>query len=85
MLQILEEFVHWSRIEINISRCAIRPYIYDEERKYTHLKLFSLFRGKEISNLTTAESLRYLGPPISARETVKFKSVKFKLKEIEAL
>jgi hypothetical protein len=72
-------------MEVNVSKCAIGPYTYDKERKRTHLKLFFQFRGKEISNLTMAESIRYLGMPIMARKTVKFKYAKFKLKEMEAL
>jgi hypothetical protein len=44
-----------------------------------------VFRGEEIRNLTTAESMRYLGAPIAARRTIKLKSVKFKLEEMDIL
>jgi hypothetical protein len=43
------------------------------------------FRGEEIPNLIMAESMGYLEAPIADRRTVKLKSVKFKLEEMDIL
>jgi hypothetical protein len=85
MLQILDQFVEWSRIEINVSKCATASYIYDENKQQTYLDDSFQFRGETIPDLTIAESIRYLDAPIAARRIVKLKSAKFKLNEMEVL
>jgi hypothetical protein len=85
MLQILDQYTQWSKLEFNISKCATASCIYDEKRRWTYLDQCHMFRGEEIPNLTTAESMIYLGAPIAARKTVKLKSVKFKLEEMDIL
>jgi hypothetical protein len=83
MLQVMDEYTQWSILEVNVSKCATEPYIYDKDRRRTNLDRCQIFRGEEIPNLTTAESMRYLGAPIAARKTIKLKSVKFKLEEMD--
>jgi hypothetical protein len=60
-------------------------YIYDKDRRRTYLDRRFVFRGEEIPNLTTTESMTYLGAPILARRKVKLKSIKFKLEEVDIL
>jgi hypothetical protein len=64
---------------------AIASYIYDKERRRTYLGDSFQFRGAAIPNLTTAESMRYLGAPIANRTIIKLKSKEFKFKEMEIL
>jgi hypothetical protein len=85
MLRVLDDFTAWSRMEINVKKCATASYVYDDDKRRTFLDGCFTFRGQEIPNLTTADSMRYLGAPISARRTVRLKSPKFKLKEMEIL
>jgi hypothetical protein len=85
MLQILEYFAEWSRMEVNVEKCAIASYVYDEDRRRIFLDRCFTLREQEIPNMTTADSMRYLEAPISARRIIKFKTARFKLKEIEIL
>jgi hypothetical protein len=85
MLSILEDFTDWARMEVNTSKCATDSYIIDAQRRRTHLDRCFALNDQPIPTLTTAESMRYLGAPISARRTVKLKTVRFKLKEMEIL
>jgi hypothetical protein len=85
ILQILESFVHWSRIELNAGKYAKASYVLDDERIGSYLDNAFTVRGEEIPSLTAAQSLRYLGAPIAARRTAKLKSTKFKVKEMENL
>jgi hypothetical protein len=71
MFQILDQFVEWSRMEINVSKCATTSYTCDEDRRRTYLGDSFQFRGEAIPNLATAESMRYLGASITARRKVK--------------
>jgi hypothetical protein len=85
MLSVLEGFTEWSRMEVNVSKCATASHVFDEDGRRAFLNTCFKFRGEEIPTLTTAESMRYLDAPISARRSVKLKSVKFKLGEMEIL
>jgi hypothetical protein len=85
MLEILEEYTQWSKMEINLEKCAIASYFYDEDKRLTYSDNNVRFRGEAIPNLTTAESMRHLGAPITARRTVKLKTVKLKLDEMNIL
>jgi hypothetical protein len=85
MLRVLDDFTAWSRMEVNVKKCATASYVYDDDKWRTFLDGCFKFRGQEIPNLTTADSMRYLGAPIAARRTVRLKSAKFKLKEMEIL
>jgi hypothetical protein len=71
-------------MEIKAEKCATTSYVMDGRRR-TYLSDNFTFQEREIPNLTAAESLRYLGAPIVTRKTVRFKSAKFKLKEMESL
>jgi hypothetical protein len=85
MLEILEKYTEWSKMEINVEKCATASYVCDEDKRPTYMDNNFRFRGEEIPNLTTAESTRYLGAPIPARRTAKLKTVKFKLDETNIL
>jgi hypothetical protein len=83
MLQILHQFVEWSGMEINVSKCATASYRYDKKKRYIYLDGSFQFRREAVPNLTTAESMRCLSAPIAAGKTVKLESIGFELKEIE--
>jgi hypothetical protein len=85
MFQVLDRFVAWSRMEINVSKCATASYIYDENRRQTYRDGSFQFRGEMIANLTTAESMKYLGVPIVAPRTATPKSAKGQRKERKVL
>jgi hypothetical protein len=59
--------------------------LYDDNGRQTYPDDSFQFRREAIPNLIIAESMRYFGAPIIARRIVKFKSAKFKLKEMEIL
>jgi hypothetical protein len=85
MLQILNEYTQRSKLKVNVAICATASSIYDKDRQWTYLDRCYVFRGDEIPNLPTAESMRYLGARIAARRTIKRKSMKFKLEEMDIL
>jgi hypothetical protein len=65
-----------------VSKCATALYIYGEDRRRTYLDTCYVFREEEIPDLISAESMRYVGAPMTTRRTVKLKSVKFKPEEM---
>jgi hypothetical protein len=71
MMRTLEEFVRWSRMEINVTKCATASYVLDDERHRSSLNRCFQFQGEEIQNLTLSQSLKYLGTVVVARKTVK--------------
>jgi hypothetical protein len=83
MLRVLDDFTASSRMEVNVKKCATASYVYDDDKWRTFLDGCFKFRGQEIPNLMTVDSMRYLGAPIAARRTVRLKSAKFKLNEME--
>jgi hypothetical protein len=72
-------------MEVNPSKCATASYMMDAQKRRTFLNQRFTLNRDLIPTLTTAESVRYLGAPISARRTVKLKTVNFKLREMEVL
>jgi hypothetical protein len=83
MFEILDQFVEWSRIEANLSKCVTASDISDENRRWTCLDDSLEFRGEAMPNLRTAESMRYLDVQIAARRMVELKSAKFRPTELE--
>jgi hypothetical protein len=82
---VLDQYVQWSKIEVNASKCTITSYIYGKDRRWTSIDQSFMLKGDKISNLTIAESTRYLGARIAARRMVKLGSVKFKLEKMDIL
>jgi hypothetical protein len=58
MVQVLNEFNQWSRMEFNMPKCAKALHIYDENKRPAYLKACFRFRGEDIPNLTRKEWLR---------------------------
>jgi hypothetical protein len=85
MLGILESFVNWSQMEVNVKKCATTSYILDAGHHRSSLAEKLTFKGQEIPNLTLAESLKYLGTAVSARRTLKLEAVEAKLTETKIL
>jgi hypothetical protein len=81
MLEILEEFVRWSRMEMKVRKCMTVSYMLDGNHHRCSLANNLTFQGQIIPNLTLAESLKYLGTPVAARRTVKLEAVGSKLTE----
>jgi hypothetical protein len=70
MMMTLEEFVRWSRMEINVTKCATASYVLDDEQHRSSLNRCFQFQGEENPNLTLSTSLKYLGTVVVARKTV---------------
>jgi hypothetical protein len=56
MLKILEEFAEWSRMEVNVKKCATASYLIDGHPPRCSLAENLKFRGQDIPNLTFAQS-----------------------------
>jgi hypothetical protein len=54
MLEILEEYAQWSKMEVNLEKCATASHVYDEDKRRTYSDNNVRFRGEDIPNLTTA-------------------------------
>jgi hypothetical protein len=74
MLQVLEDFVDWSKMEVNVKKCAPASYLKDMNRHRCSMALNMEFKGRPIPNLTLAQSLKYLGTPVAPRTTVKLEA-----------
>jgi hypothetical protein len=85
MLGTLEEFTHWSRMEVNTSKCAMASYLLDSSHHRCSLRDNLTFGGNEIPNLTMGQSLKYLGTAVAARRSVKLESVRAKFEEARQL
>jgi hypothetical protein len=67
MIEILETFVNWSRMEVNVNKCAAAWDMLDANRHRCTLAENLEFNGQPIPSLTLADSLKYLGTAIAAR------------------
>jgi hypothetical protein len=83
MLEVLEDFVDWSKREVNVTKCATASYLRDMNRHRCTLALNLEFKGQPITNLTLAQSLKYLGTPVAPRRTVKLEAAEAKLTEMK--
>jgi hypothetical protein len=83
MLTKLENFTEWSRMEINVSKCATASYLIDEQRHRCILEVNFRLTNEPVPNLTMSQSLKYLGTAVAARRTVKLQTVEGKVTEIE--
>jgi hypothetical protein len=82
MLEVLETFVGWSRMEVNVNKCATASYMLDANRHRCTLAENLTFKGETIPSLTLAESLKYLGTAIAARRRLKITAAESKLTEM---
>jgi hypothetical protein len=71
MLQKLEDFERWSRMEVHVKKCATASYMLDQSNHRSSLEEPLRLDRNEIPNLTLAQSLKYLGTAVAARRTVK--------------
>jgi hypothetical protein len=76
-LEVLEDFVDWSKMEVNVKECATASCLKDMNRHRYNSK------GQPIPNLTLAQSLKYLGTAIAPRRTVRFGATEAKLTEMK--
>jgi ribosomal protein L27 len=83
MLGVLESFVDWSRMEVNVKKCATASYLRDVNRHRCSLSRNLEFKNQPIPNLTLAQSLKYLGTAVAARRTVKLEAAEAKLTEMK--
>jgi hypothetical protein len=83
MLEVLEDFVDWSKIEVNMKKCATASYLKDMNRHRCSLAANLNFKGQLIPNLTLARLLKYLGTAIAPRRTVKLEATEAKLTEMK--
>jgi hypothetical protein len=83
MLGVLERFVDWSKMEVNVKKCATVSYLIDMNQRRSSLVNSLIFKGQSIPNLTLVQSLKYLGAPVTARKTVKLEAVETKLTEMK--
>jgi hypothetical protein len=79
MMRTSEEFVEWSRMEINAAKCTTASYIIDDERHRSSWNKCMEFQGQETPNFTLSQSLKYLGTAVTAKRTVNLESVKSKV------
>jgi hypothetical protein len=83
MLKVLEQFVDWSRMEVNTKKCMTASYVIDEHRHRCSLARNLKFKGQDIPNLTLADSLKYLGTAVAPRRNVKLRALTPKLSEMK--
>jgi hypothetical protein len=83
VLRILEQFVDWSQMKVNVKKCAIASYLIDKNRHRRSLAENLKFKGQDIPNLTLAQSLKYLGTAVAARQKVKLEAMKGKWTEMK--
>jgi hypothetical protein len=68
MLGVLERFVDWSKMEVNVKKCATASYHIDTNQRRSSLVNSLMFKSQPIPNLTLAQSMKYLGTPVTARK-----------------
>jgi uncharacterized C2H2 Zn-finger protein len=85
MLDTLEAFTRWARMEVNNKKCETSSYIIDDQGHRRSIAEALRFRGEEIPNLTFAQSMKYLGVAVGAHQTIKFKAVKPKFRAMRDL
>jgi hypothetical protein len=79
MLRVLEGFIDWSKMEVNVKKCAAASYLRDMNRHRCSLARNLNSKGQPIPNLTLAQSLKYLGTAVAPRRTVKLEAAEAKL------
>jgi hypothetical protein len=83
MLEVLEDFVDWSRMEVNVKKYATISYLKDMNRHICSLAANLNFKGQPIPNLTLAQSLKYLGTAVAPRRTVRLEVAETKLTQMK--
>jgi hypothetical protein len=83
MLQVLEDFVDSSKMEVNEKKCATASYLIDLNRHRCSLARSLDFRDQPIPSLTLAQSLKYLGTAVAPRRTVKLEAAEVKITEMK--
>jgi hypothetical protein len=54
MLEVLADFVDWSKMEVNVKKCTTASYLKDMNRQRCSLAANLSFKGQPIPNLTLA-------------------------------
>jgi hypothetical protein len=85
MLQTLESFTAWAKMEVNQSKCETASYIIDRNDHRRSLAEGVRFRGQEIPNLTISQSMKYLGVAASPHADIRMKSARTKIAEMNGL
>jgi hypothetical protein len=82
MLGVLQRFVDWSKMEVNAKKCATASYMIDGNHHRSSLAENLKFKNQDITNLTLAQSLKYLGTAVAPRRGVKLEAIEAKLTEV---
>jgi hypothetical protein len=83
MLEVLERFVDWSRMEVNVKKCAMASSLRDMNKHQYSLLENLEFKRQPIPNSTLTQSLKYLSPAVAARRMVKLEAAEAKLAEMK--
>jgi hypothetical protein len=83
ILEVLEDFVDWSRMEVNVKKCATASYLKDMNRPRYSLAANLNFKGQPIPNLTLVQLLKYLGTAIAPKRTVRLEATEAKRTEMK--
>jgi hypothetical protein len=81
--KMLEDFVDWSKMEVNVKKYATASYLKDTNRHRCSLTANLNFKGQPTPNLMLAQSLKYLGTAIAPRRTVRLEATEAKLTEMK--
>jgi hypothetical protein len=73
-LEILKDYVDWSRTNVNVGKSGTSSFVLDENGHRSTLAEPFMFKGEAIPNFTRAQSVKYLGTPVAARRNTKLKS-----------
>jgi hypothetical protein len=84
MLEVLETFIHSSRMEANMKKYATASYLNDVYEHRCNLSENWKLTNQAIPNLTSGHSLKYLGTAVAPRRRVRLEAVEAKLTELKA-
>jgi hypothetical protein len=85
ILKSLELFTVWSKMDVNVKKCATASYMLDQEGHRCTLNQNLRFMGQDIPNLPLDQSLKYLGTAVAARRNVKLRSTAAVFDEMKTL
>jgi hypothetical protein len=83
MLSMLETYVQWARMEVNVAKCAMLSHLIDGNNHRCTPDQELMFTGQGISNLMMAQLLEYLGIAVSTRGKVRLEAATVKSAEMD--
>jgi hypothetical protein len=85
MLETLEAFTKWAKMEINVNKCTTASYLLDQQHHRCSLTECFKFNNQDIPNLTLHQSMKYLGTAVAARRNIKLQATYQKFHEMKSL